>query len=61
MQAKASANPTVPVFQNEPPPGTPNPKLDLSDMDRIHHMVAGDNLADIMVRLASGHKVKVKD
>lgn len=50
-------HPTVPVFQKEPPRGTPLPVPDLSDMDRIHHLVHGDNLADILVRIAQ-HKAK---
>jgi hypothetical protein len=36
------------------PPGTPLPALDLSDMDRIHRMIATDRLADIFTRLAGG-------
>lgn len=51
------ANPTVPVFQKEPPPGTPPPAPDLSDMDRIHHLIRSDHLADIFTRLA-GYKAK---
>ena len=52
MQAK----PIVPVFQKEPPKGTPLPAPDLSDMDKIHRLIRGDNLADILVRLAGNHK-----
>lgn len=51
------ANPTVPVFQKEPPPGTPPAAPDLSDMDKIHRLIRGDNLADIMTRIA--HKGKI--
>lgn len=54
MQVKGQ--PEVPVFQKEAPPGTPLPAPDLSDMDKIHRMVKGDHLADIMVRLAGGKK-----
>lgn len=51
MQAKVH----VPEFQKQPPPGTPLPMPDLSDMDRIHRMIAGGHLADILTRIA-GHK-----
>lgn len=36
------------------PPGTPLPAPDVSDMDRIHRMIATDRLADIFTRLAGG-------
>jgi hypothetical protein len=52
MQAK----PYLPEFQRQPPPGTPPAAPDLSDMDRIHRMVAGNHLADAFLRLAG--KVK---
>jgi len=43
MQAKTKVPPA--------PPGTPAPSPDLREMDHIHHMVAGDHLAKIFVRL----------
>jgi hypothetical protein len=51
MQVK-SVGPKVPEFQKQPPTGTPLPMPDLSDMDRIHHLVAGDHLADLLTRVA---------
>jgi hypothetical protein len=51
MQVK-TVSPKLPVFQKEPPPGTPVAAPDLSDLDRIHHLVAGDHLADILARIA---------
>jgi hypothetical protein len=48
--------PEVPVFQKKPPPGTPLPAPDLSDMDRIHHLIKSDHLADIFTRLAGGKR-----
>jgi hypothetical protein len=43
-------------YREIPPPGTPLPMLDLSDMDRVHRMIAIDQLADTFIRLAGGQK-----
>lgn len=52
--------PAPPVFQKEEPP-LPVPDIsdierkhrrDLSDMHRIHRLIAGDHLANILVRIA---------
>lgn len=53
MQAKIEPTP----FQGikTAPPGTPLPAPDLSDMDRIHHMIKGDHLANILARVAGKH------
>lgn len=39
-----------PIF-SPPPPGTPLPAPDLSDMDRIHRLVASGTLADLLSRV----------
>lgn len=56
MQGK-SVTPTPPKFQGikQPPPGTPPPAPDLSDMDHIHSVIKGDGLAAAFARLA-GHR-----
>lgn len=54
MQAK-TVTPTPPEFQKEPPPGTPLPMPDLSDMDHIHRLVASNKLADIFERMGKTH------
>lgn len=51
MPAKSPSG-TPPDFQKEPPPGTPPVAPDLSDMDRIHRLIKGDHLADILARIA---------
>jgi|ERR1017187_289620 hypothetical protein len=45
-------NPTN-VSVNIHPPGTPLPAPDLSDIDRIHGMLATDRLAEIFISLAA--------
>lgn len=52
MQAKSkTTSPKAQELQRRPPPGTPAPVPDLSDMDQIHRMIAGDHLADIFARI----------
>ena len=36
----------------QPPPGTPLPAPDLSDMDRFHEMAASGQLSELIYRLA---------
>lgn len=52
MPAK-TPTPKPPEFQKQPPPGTPLPMPDLSDMDKIHRSIRSDRLADIFVRMGA--------
>lgn len=40
------------------PPGTPQPKPDLRDMDHFHKAAASGRLADILFRLSGGSRHK---
>jgi hypothetical protein len=43
-------------YREIPPPGTPLPAPDMSDMDRIHCVIRTDQLAEVFTRLADGHR-----
>ena len=58
MAANTSgAQPQLPTFQQQPPPGTPLPHPQLADMDKIHRVVASGKLTDMLARIAG--KVKL--
>lgn len=58
MQGKVGPQPSVKA--NMPPPGTPLPMPDLSDMDRIHANIASGRLGKIFDKLGKLGMQKVK-
>jgi len=46
-----------PIY-NPPPPGTPLPAPDLSDMDHVHRLIASGTLADALARIVGSQKRK---
>lgn len=53
---KAEKSRLVESGRGAAPSGSPLPAPDLSDIDRIHRMIATNRLADIFTRLAGGQK-----